>query len=78
MHLNQKALIQGILNLVNINNIGDTRIYNFLMNKMNDHNQVCDFMTKSLGYEKWYVNKIAYNQKYSKEKYKKLNSANNI
>ena len=78
MSTNQVNLVSSVYNLITTVNLSDTRIYNFLMHKLNNHKKVVDLMVNELGYEKWYVNKIAYNQKYSKQRYLKFNSANNI
>lgn len=61
--------------------MGPTRIYNYLLEILESHDEVKDFMINQLGYKNWFVNKIKWHQEYCKKRYQQelqFKSANNI
>lgn len=69
--MNHIEIKSKLLNQLSVQNMGDKKIYSYLINMLNDHKRVVIFMTKE-GYQKWYVNKLRYDKLYNQKKYKQL------
>lgn len=77
-NINLNALKTRLINTLEVESMGDTKIYNYLMNHLDhNHNLVKSFMVNHLGYDAWMVNKIRWHKQYCKNRYQqqKLNTS---
>ena len=81
--MSSEALKERLLRTLDVESMGDHRIYNWCMDHLKSHEEVKQFMVSELGYATWEVNKIRARKRYRHAKWLLLketqfNSANKI
>lgn len=77
--MQHETIKQKVLNQLEMDPMGDTRLWKYLLDKLGSEEAVREFLSKE-GYPNWLLNKIPKMIEHRKKRYQmqKLNSANNI